>query len=80
MRRGHGPQRIRAVLREAGLADAPGLAGEEPVDWVVQAHALALRRFGESPPADYAEWAKRARFLRARGYDSETIRKALDPP
>lgn len=79
LRRGHGPGRIRADLRGAGL-DSTGLnaqAEEAAVDWSVEARRVALKRFGETPPADYQEWARRARFLQARGYDSETIRKAL---
>ena len=79
LRRGHGPGRIRADLHGAGL-DSSGLnaqAEDAAVDWCVEARRVALKRFGETPPADYQEWACRARFLQARGYDSETIRKAL---
>lgn len=79
VRRGHGPGRIRADLREAGLGSG-ALAGaddETPIDWCAQARAVADKRFGPEPAADYAEWAKRARFLQARGFDSDTIRRAL---
>jgi regulatory protein len=54
----------------------PGRIRNE-IDWVAQARALAERKFGSEAPADYSEWSKRARFLQARGYDSDTIRKAL---
>ena len=79
LRRGHGPLRIRAQLREAGLPDDRPITADDqtPVDWVAQARALAERRFGEQPPGDYQEWARRARFLQARGFDGETIRRAL---
>lgn len=80
LRKGHGPGRIRADLRGAGL-DSNGLktqADEAAVDWCAEARRVASKRFGDAPPADYQEWARRARFLQARGYDSETIRKALD--
>ena len=79
LRRGHGPLRIRAQLREAGLpSDGPITADNEtPIDWIAQAKGLAERRFGTDPPNDYKEWARRARFLQSRGFDSETIRRAL---
>mgnify|MGYP000614932117 CR=1 FL=1 len=78
LRRGHGPGRIRNDLREAGL-DAGPITGDDgsDIDWVAQARALAERKFGSESPADYAEWARRARFLQARGFDGATIRKAL---
>jgi regulatory protein len=79
LRRGHGPGRIRNDLREAGLSAGKQITADDGVeiDWVAHARALAERKFGGVPPADYSEWSKRARFLQARGYDSETIRKAL---
>ncbi len=79
LRRGHGPGRIRNDLREAGLGAAKQITGDDglEIDWVEHARALAERKFGNQPPADYNEWSKRARFLQARGYDSDTIRKAL---
>lgn len=79
LRRGHGPVRIRSELREAGLASSQPITGDgdSDIDWVTAARTLAERRFGTDPPADYNEWARRARFLQARGYDSDTIRKAL---
>jgi len=79
LRRGHGPVRIRAQLREAGLSSDRPISGdnEAPIDWVEQAKALAERRFGTDAPSDYKVWARRARFLQARGYDSDTIQRAL---
>lgn len=79
LRRGHGPNRIRADLREAGLPAGGVVQGfdDAGIDWVEQARSLALRRFGADAPADYVQWARRARYLQARGYDSETIRQAL---
>ena len=79
LRRGHGPGRIRNDLREAGLDAGAPISGDDgsDIDWVAQARALAERKFGSESPADYAEWARRARFLQARGFDGATIRKAL---
>jgi regulatory protein len=57
---------------EAGL-DA---AGE---DWVAVAREARRRRFGVSPPGDYPERARQARFLQYRGFSHEQIRAALGP-
>ena len=79
--RGHGPVRIRAGLRERGVADdeidaALGAAGE---NWVAGAREARRRRFGMSPPGDYRERARQARFLQYRGFSAEQIRAALGP-
>jgi regulatory protein len=79
LRRGHGPGRIRQALHQAGLPNEAVIAGidDETIDWISQARSLAERKFGSEAPDDYREWARRARFLQSRGYDTETIRKAL---
>jgi regulatory protein len=79
--RGHGPARIRAELRERGVADAEIDAGLDAAaeDWVARAREVRRRRFGVSPPGDYAERARQARFLQYRGFSNEQIRAALGP-
>ena len=79
--RGHGPVRIRADLRERGVPDADIDAGLEAAgeDWVATARATRRRRFGVSPPGDYPERARQARFLQYRGFSNEQIRAALGP-
>lgn len=80
--RGHGPLRIRADLREAGIdAEAIELLLEAEVDaWPERLRALAIKRFGEAPAADRREWAKRARFLASRGFPEALVRDVLDEP
>ena len=79
--RGRGPARIRMELREKGvdaeLIDQALDAGA--ADWVRAARDARRRKFGASPPADYRERAKQARFLQYRGFSSEQIRAALGP-
>jgi len=79
--RGHGPVRIRADLRERGVpddeVDAGLLAAGE--DWAGLARETRRRRFGVSPPGDYPERARQARFLQYRGFSNEHIRAALGP-
>jgi regulatory protein len=79
--RGHGPVRIRAELRERAVPDAEVEAGLEAaaVDWAATARELRRRRFGVSPPGDYPERARQARFLQYRGFTAEQIRAALGP-
>jgi len=69
--RGHGPQRIRAELRERGVTAAE--------DWAAIAREVRRKRFGLSPPGDYRERARQARFLQYRGFSAEQIRAALGP-
>jgi len=79
--RGHGPMRIRAELRERGVPEAEVEAGLEAAgeDWAALARDVRRRRFGLSPPGDYAERARQARFLQYRGFSADHIRAALGP-
>jgi len=79
--RGHGPARIRAELRERGVPEADVDAGLEAAgeDWGAVARDVRRRRFGLSPPGDYAERARQARFLQYRGFSADHIRAALGP-
>ncbi len=77
--RGHGPFRVRAELRQRGLA--PQLVDEalreSAVDWAALAVQLRRRRYGAAVPGDARERAKQARFLQYRGFTAEQIRAAL---
>jgi regulatory protein len=79
--RGHGPVRIRAELRERGVPEAEVEAGLESAgeDWEAVARDTRRRRFGVSPPGDYRERARQARFLQYRGFSADHIRAALGP-
>lgn len=79
-RRGQGPIRIRAELRQQGIDDAAiaqSLAQAE-VDWTELAVSVRRRKFGSAPPRSLPERAKQARFLQYRGFDSDQIRAALN--
>ena len=73
---GHGQARIRQELARHGLAlDEQAdqtLRGSE----MARARALWLRRFGELAP-DAASRARQMRFLAARGFSSEVVRKVV---
>jgi regulatory protein len=77
--RGYGPLRVRRELRARGVdADAyRELVNDEDPDWVERGEELRRRRFGAALPDSYREWARQARFLQARGYSGEQIRRLL---
>jgi regulatory protein len=73
-----GAARIRQELQAKGLdADlvAQAMAGLRPTE-LQRAREVWRRRF-EHPPRDMTERAKQARFLAARGFDGEVIRRVL---
>ncbi|MFP4616092.1 MAG: regulatory protein RecX [Thiohalorhabdus sp.] len=70
--KGFGPRRVEAELREHGV-DGEGLrhaALERDEERRLAADQLA-KRFGDAPPADIRERAKRTRYLQQRGFDPE---------
>ncbi len=76
--RGQGPLRVRAELRQLGLAGPPV---EEAIaaypDWLTLACAARLRKFGPGQPSSAAERARQMRFLSYRGFTSAQVRGAL---
>src|SRR5690606_22537925 len=78
--RGQGPVRIRHDLRGRGAAAAPVGAARAAldVDRYRRAADRPARRFGAAPPEDYAEKARRMRFLQQRGFSHDQIREAVD--
>ena len=78
-RRGQGPVRIRAELRQQGITDAQiqQEVGASARDWDALAAEVRRRKFGAELPKAAAERAKQARFLQYRGFNSDQIRAAL---
>jgi regulatory protein len=75
-----GAMRIRQELQAKGLDAeliAQAVAGLKSTE-VARAREVWCRRFSELP-ADAAERGKQARFLAARGFDGEVIRRVLSP-
>ncbi|HEY6642262.1 regulatory protein RecX [Povalibacter sp.] len=77
--RGQGPVRIRAELRQQGIADEAIESALESaeIDWIAQAQTVRRRKFGGSLPGSLPERAKQARFLQYRGFSADQIRAAL---
>lgn len=80
LRKGLGPVRIRLDLDDAGVDKSviDEVLGEAGVDWNEQLRAAALKKYGDTVPATYKEWVKRARFLNSRGFSSEQIQAVLE--
>jgi regulatory protein len=77
MSRGYGPLRLREELRERGVSDPDidvALEAAE-VDWSALAADVLARKFGEGPPADIKEKARRIRFMQYRGFATEHYRQ-----
>ncbi|ACL72374.1 regulatory protein RecX [Thioalkalivibrio sulfidiphilus] len=79
VQQGYGPVRIAAELRERGIGESESEAGiaAAGADWQQLAEEALHRRFGDLPPEDAREWAKRARFLQYRGFSADLVRRAL---
>ena len=78
-KRGQGPVRIRAALRQQGIPDSQveeALRCAE-IDWVQMAREVRRRKFGAAVPRSLGERAKQARFLQYRGFDAEQLRAAF---
>lgn len=73
----YGPLRIRAELRQRGLAEdhIEAAFGRAGVDWQANLQALAVAKFGRRPPADAKDQAKRLRFLQYRGFAPGQVRQ-----
>jgi regulatory protein len=77
--RGYGPVRIRQEMRERGL-DKPAIATaleRAQLDWRELAAEVSRKKFGETPPGDASEQARRLRFLHYRGFDADDVRDLL---
>jgi regulatory protein len=79
MERGSGPLKIRAELRQRGVADEIIAACLDERDrvWLERAEAVRCKKFGAALPVEYKEKARQARFLQYRGFSAEQTRSVL---
>ncbi len=76
-KRGFGPLRIENELRERGI-DGQLIAQflcSDYESWWPDLQQQYQKKYGARPPADYAEKARRVKFLQGRGYPLEWIFK-----
>ena len=78
-RRGFGPVRIGRELAERGVEKAlvAECLGSDDAHWDQILLLTVKSKFGEHPPEDFKEWARRARFLEYRGFAQDHIRRLL---
>ncbi len=76
--RGQGPLRVRGELRRKGLE---GVVVEACLDaypeWLVQLRKAQHKKFGATPPSNYADRQRQSKFLAYRGFTGAQIRAAL---
>jgi regulatory protein len=79
MQRGSGPVKIRAELRQRGVADEviTDWLDERDRVWLERAESVRCKKFGSALPVDYKEKARQARFLQYRGFSAEHTRQVL---
>ncbi len=77
--RGYGPQRIERDLRLAGIDEALIDSTIRPGDeqWRQVLKKTIRKKYGDRPADSFSEWAKRANFLRGKGFSSELVHQAL---
>lgn len=76
-RKGKGPNQIKMKLKSKKIDTA--LISEEmkEIDWVQQAYELKVKKYGTEVSQDPKLKAKQIRFLMYRGFDMDTIIKAI---
>lgn len=83
VRQGYGPVRIRAELRQRGVAEgviAAALSASD-VEWDTVAHRVHEKRVGATGIADdRLVQAREQRYLLRRGFTSSQIRQAVKGP
>lgn len=74
-----GPVRIKAAMRQRGLSAGliDSALAEADVDWFDLIQVLNQRKFGDSPPRDQKERARRLRFFQYRGFAASHIDAVL---
>ena len=73
--KGYGPLRIRSELREKGVEEAlidTHVDGND-AGWRSLLLQVARKKYGEQPPFDKNDLARRGRFLSSRGFPSHLI-------
>ncbi len=77
--RGYGPQRIEHDLRLLGIDENLIRSTVQPDDghWQHVLKKTINKKYGDRPVNSFTEWAKRAKFLRGKGFSSESVLQIL---
>ena len=79
LRKGYGPLRIRAELRERGVSGAliTTQLDQGDVDWKAMVREVRDSKFGAQRPVEHKTLARQARFLTQRGFPESLVRDLL---
>lgn len=75
MLKGYGPLRISHDCRQRGVDENlfNQYMNTEHFDWMQLAQATYAKKYGENPPTDASDKAKRIRFMQSKGFPSDII-------
>ena len=78
-KKGSGPQKIHAELRQRGIDDDLISVCMETIgdQWRQRVREVREKKFGLESPRDFKERSRQMRFLQQRGFTSEQIRGAF---
>ena len=76
--KGQGPVRIRAELRQRGVAELECERALDAEDWIALARRVRAKKFGDRDARSHEDRMRQSRFLQYRGFTQEQIRRALD--
>lgn len=77
LRKGKGPNRIKLALKSKHLDKALVQDDMDEIDWYEQAYQLKVKKYGTDVSKDPKLKAKQIRFLQYRGFDMDSIMKAI---
>ena len=79
-KKGSGPQKIHAELRQRGIDDDLISVCMETIgdQWRQRVREVRENKFGLESPRDFKERSRQMRFLQQRGFTSEQIRSAFN--
>ena len=75
MIKGYGPLRISHDCRQRGVDENlfNQYMNMQQFDWMQLAQATYAKKYGEIPPTDASDKAKRLRFMQSKGFPSDII-------
>lgn len=77
LRKGKGPNRIKLALNAKKIDKTLANDDMQEVDWYQQAYTLKVKKYGVMVATDPKIKAKQIRFLQYRGFEMDTIMKAI---
>ncbi|PCH85145.1 MAG: RecX family transcriptional regulator [Piscirickettsiaceae bacterium] len=75
---GVGPVRIQYELKERGVDTSMNQVFDEEPDWQRLLNELHTKKYGQQPPDDMKERAKRTRFFQHKGYTHDMIKQLFN--